>query len=226
MLDHADGAEAGDLAATTADAPDTAGQYGATYYATSCGPIPYSREHPEWGAFFGGVAERIVTRLRPQRVFDAGCAHGFLVEALWDRGVEAWGRDISDFAIAQARADIRRFLSQGSIAEPLGGPYDLVTCIEVLEHMPEVESIRAIAALAEAAPRILFSSSPIDLDEPTLINVKPIRWWLDRFAAVGFAPVPEIDASFLAPHAFILERSETGRSDRALSTFTAMRAGG
>lgn len=225
MLDHADGAEAGGLAATIPDPTEEAGQYGATYYATSCGPIPYSRDHPEWGAFFGGVADRLVALLRPRRVFDAGCAHGFLVEALWDRGVEAWGRDISHFAISQARADIRRFLSQGSIAESLGGPYDLVTCIEVLEHMPEEDSVRAIAALCEAAPRILFSSSPTDLDEPTHINVKPIRWWLDRFAEAGFAPVPEIDAGFLASHAFFLERSETGRSDRALTAFAALLRG-
>lgn len=225
MLDNAEGADAGCLATTASGTADASSRYDAAYFATSCSPIPYSREHLEWGAFFGTIAEHIVTLLRARRVFDAGCAHGFLVEALWDRGVEAWGRDISDFAISQARADIRRFLSQGSIAEPLGGPYDLVTCIEVLEHMPEEESIRAIAALGAAAPRILFSSSPTDLDEPTHINVKPIRWWLDRFAEAGFAPIPEIDAGFLAPHAFILERSEAGRSDRALTAFAALLRG-
>ena len=46
MLDHADGAEADGLAATIPEATEEAGQYGATYYATSCGPIPYCRDHP------------------------------------------------------------------------------------------------------------------------------------------------------------------------------------
>lgn len=60
--------------------------YGAAYFASHCGPFPYAREVPHWTRFFGGVADEIVARLRPKRVFDAGCAHGFLVEALWDRG--------------------------------------------------------------------------------------------------------------------------------------------
>jgi len=42
------------------------------------------------------------------------CAHVFLVEALRDRGVEAWGLDISQFAISQVRADIRPYCKVGA----------------------------------------------------------------------------------------------------------------
>ncbi len=99
--------------------------YGAEYYASHCG-LTYGREEPHWGRFFGGIADHIVRSLRPRRVFDAGCAHGFLLEALWDRGVEAWGRDISHFAVSEVRVDLRSFVAQGSIAEPIEGDYDLV----------------------------------------------------------------------------------------------------
>ena len=196
--------------------------YGAAYFASHCGPFPYAREVPHWTRFFGGVADEIVARLRPKRVFDAGCAHGFLVEALWDRGVEAWGRDISDYAIAQARPDIRPFVSVGSITEPLGGPYDLVTCIEVLEHLPEAEAIVAIGRLAEAAPLVLFSSTPSDTEEPTHLCVRPVRWWLDRFAEAGLAPVPEFDAGFLTPHAMLFRRSEGPVASAVLDAFAAL----
>lgn len=196
--------------------------YSEDYYSSHCGPIPYDRAQPEWASFFGGVADKIVKLLRPRRVFDAGCAHGFLVEALWDRGVQAWGRDISSFAISQARSDIKSFVSQGSISEPIEGLYDLVICIEVLEHMSEAEALQSIAAMTDSAPQILFSSSPTDLDEPTHVNVKPLRWWLDRFADVGFSPAANIDASFLTPHAFVIERSETGHSVKALDAFASL----
>ena len=209
-----------DIKEKRAASPDA--DYGANYYASHCGPIPYSRQFPEWSAFFAGVADRIVALLRPKRVFDAGCAHGFLIEALWDRGVQAWGRDISSFAVSQARLDMRPFVSAGSITEPLGGPFDLVTCVEVLEHMTEEDTTAAIAAMAAAAPLVLFSSSPTDLDEPTHITVRPIRWWLDRFAAAGLAPMPDFDASFLTPHAYLLQRTDEPITERLLDNFAAL----
>ncbi len=209
-----------DIKEKRAASPDA--DYGANYYASHCGPIPYSRQFPEWSAFFAGVADRIVALLRPKRVFDAGCAHGFLIEALWDRGVQAWGRDISSFAVSQARLDMRPFVSAGSITESLGGPFDLVTCVEVLEHMTEEDTTAAIAAMAAAAPLVLFSSSPTDLDEPTHITVRPIRWWLDRFAAAGLAPMPDFDASFLTPHAYLLQRTDEPITERLLDNFAAL----
>ena len=68
--------------------------------------------------------------------------------------------------------------SLGSVADPIEGRYDLVTCIEVLEHMPEAEAIRAIAAMTKATDRILFSSSPSDFNEPTHVNVHRAIYWL------------------------------------------------
>lgn len=196
--------------------------YGASYYATHCGQLPYARRFPHWTAFFGSIADRIRADLMPRRVFDAGCAHGFLVEALWDRGIEAWGRDISSYAVSQVRADMRAFISQGSITDPIDDTFDLITCIEVLEHLPEAEAITAIGQMTAAAPRILFSSSPNDFGEPTHINVKPVRWWLDRFAEAGFVPESEFDASFLTPHAFLLTRRDAGRAPGDLRLFAEL----
>jgi GT2 family glycosyltransferase/2-polyprenyl-3-methyl-5-hydroxy-6-metoxy-1,4-benzoquinol methylase len=196
--------------------------YCAEYYASRCGGLIYGRQEPHWGRFFGGIADQIVRSLHPRRVFDAGCAHGFLVEALWDRGVETWGRDISHFAVSEVRADLRPFVAQGSIADLIEGEYDLVTCIDVLEHMEETEAVCAIATMAAAAPRLLFSSPPNDLTEPTHVNVKPVIWWLHRFAEAGLAPVADYDASFLVPHAYLLERSADGGSARNISAFAEL----
>lgn len=195
---------------------DPACDYGPEYYASHCGDVPYSRDAPAWLDFYAPIATEIVRSLTPRKVFDAGCAIGFLVEALWDRGVEAHGRDISAFAISQVRRDVRPYCAVGSIADPIEGNYDLVLCIEVLEHMPPDEALRAVASMTASASRILFSSSPIDFDEPTHVNVRPTIYWLRAFRDAGFAPVVEYDASYVCPHAMLLQRREGACSESEL----------
>ncbi len=184
--------------------------YGAAYYETHCSAndcdVPYSWDEPMWVDMFRHLANEIVVRWSPRRTFDAGCAIGLLVGSLWDKGVEAYGRDISPFAISQVRPDVRQYCSVGSVADPIDGRYDMITCIEVLEHMPEDEAHAAIAAMCQATDRILFSSIPDGFDEPTHINLHPLRYWVDAFAQRGFVPAERVDATFLAPHAMCFER--------------------
>ena len=130
--------------------------YGPEYYASHCGPFPYDRS-ARWLEFFGNTADELIRALRPLRVFDAGCALGLLVEAFWDRVVEAHGRDISRFAISSVRPDLRSYCEVGSIADPLPDHYDLVTCIEVLEHMLEKLALQAIRSMTAATTRVFFS---------------------------------------------------------------------
>ena len=59
-----------------------------------------------WTPFFEMIAERIVDIFNPKKVLDAGCACGYLVAALRDKGVEAYGIDISDYAIEKAREEM------------------------------------------------------------------------------------------------------------------------
>ena len=182
--------------------------FDAEYYRTGLGRTPYDRENRELIDFFARIADELIRSLHPKTVFDAGCAMGFLVEAFWDRGIEAHGVDVSSYAISKVRRDMVPFCRLGSLAEPLPARYDLVTCIEVLEHMPDDESRIAVRNLAQAADTILFSSSPFDLSEKTHINVKQPVAWLELFAAEGLSPDLMFDASFVAPQAMLLRRSE------------------
>lgn len=152
------------------------------------------------------MADTLIRSLKPRRVFDAGCAWGFLVEAFRDRGVEAWGVDTSPYAIRQVRQDMQPYCRLASLTEPIEGSYDLITCIEVLEHIPEDEAEQVIRNLCGATDAILFSSTPSDLSEPTHVNVRPIVFWLQLFSEQGFAPDPIYDASFVSAHAFLLRR--------------------
>ena len=180
-------------------------EYGRFYYRHDCG-VPYER-NDHWLKFFGGVADGIVRELRPASVLDAGCAMGFLVEALRQRGVDASGIDVSEFAIAKVDESVREHCSVASLTEPLPRRYDLIVCIEVLEHIPAAEAGAAIANLCAATDRLLLSSTPDDYGEATHLNVQPPEAWSEALAREGFVREVERDASFATPWAAIYTRS-------------------
>ena len=184
--------------------------YSGTYYdhAHLGGYDNYSWDNEEWRRFFLSLAERIVGIANPRTVLDVGCARGLFVQALAARGVDASGIDISEHAVASAHADVRDRLRVASATEPLGGPYDLVSCIEVLEHLSPVDAQLAIDAITGAADLVLFSSSPGDHDEATHINTRPTAQWAAWFAERGFYRRTDVDLSFLSPWAVLFERDE------------------
>jgi GT2 family glycosyltransferase/2-polyprenyl-3-methyl-5-hydroxy-6-metoxy-1,4-benzoquinol methylase len=199
--------------------------YGPEYYqryGSTCGR-PYDRRESAWLDFFGGVAEKIVNELRPQRVLDAGCAKGFLVEALRDRGVEAFGFDISEYAISEVRPDIRPHCWVQRVDEPLNERYDVITCIEVLEHVSESEALTAARSFATHADAVLFSSTPNGFDEPTHENVRPIAYWLSLFGEAGFNPDIAFDANQISPQAILFRKNAAPLPAEAIQLFAQTR---
>jgi hypothetical protein len=210
-------------AAPTSPEREEAGkaEYGAFYYRHDCG-MPYERnEH--WLGFFADAAERIVRDLRPLSTLDAGCAMGFLVEALHARGVDAWGIDVSAYAISQVHESVAERCRVASITEPFERKYDLITCVEVLEHLPPEEAEPAIANLCRSTDRILLSTTPEDYGEATHLNVRPPEAWAAAMAREGFYRDLDLDLSYLTPWAALYSRQDepqvetVRRYDRAWS---------
>lgn len=180
--------------------------YGEFYYRTYAG-LDYDRSEPHWTRFFGMLADHIVRDINPRTVLDAGCAKGFLVEALRDRGVEAYGVDASEYAISSVREDIRPYCRVGSVTDELDRDYDLITCFEVLEHLPLAESVDALANLCRHTGDLIFSSTPTNAGEATHINVHPPEWWAERFAQQGFYRDVDYDAGYVIAWAVRMRRS-------------------
>ena len=176
------------------------------YYAHDCGNP--CRRDDIWLSFFDQMAERIIEQYNPGNVLDAGCAWGFLVEAFRKRGVEAYGLDISEFAIKNVHQDFKPYCRIGSIADSFDREYDLITCIEVLEHMPQREAEKAIENICSHAKEIVFSSTPFDYKEVTHVNVHDPEYWAEQFARFGFYRDMEADMSFITTWAvrFVKEK--------------------
>jgi len=171
--------------------------FDAYYFAHGCGR-PYQRDE-EWLAFFDSIAEQIVKRINPQTVLDAGCAMGFLVEGMRQKGVEAYGLDISEFAIQNVHDRIKPHCWVGAVSEPFPQRYDLVVCIEVLEHLPQDQAEKAVVNICQHTDDVLFSSTPFDYKEASHFNVQPPEYWGELFAYQGFYRDVDFNASFITP---------------------------
>ncbi len=105
------------------------------------------------------------------RAVDVGCGGGILTEALADAGASVLGIDMSEAALSAARdhargapgraaatqCDYRRITAEALAAE--GERFEVITCMEMLEHVPDPASVvNACARLCRPGGRVFFST--------------------------------------------------------------------
>ncbi|MBM3347928.1 MAG: bifunctional 2-polyprenyl-6-hydroxyphenol methylase/3-demethylubiquinol 3-O-methyltransferase UbiG, partial [Betaproteobacteria bacterium] len=107
------------------------------------------------------------TNLRGATALDVGCGGGILTEGLAQRGAHAKGIDLSEKALAVARLHALETgatvdyeaVSAEDLARREPAQYDVVTCMEMLEHVPAPDStVAACAALLRPGGDIFFST--------------------------------------------------------------------
>lgn len=116
-------------------------------------------------ARLGYVRGRVA--LRGARVLDVGCGGGLLSEALAGEGAEVVALDLAPELIEIARLHLLesgrkvdyRLQSVESLADAEPGSFDAITCMEMLEHVPDPLSvIRACATLLKPGGRLFLST--------------------------------------------------------------------
>jgi 2-polyprenyl-6-hydroxyphenyl methylase/3-demethylubiquinone-9 3-methyltransferase len=105
--------------------------------------------------------------LSGKRVLDVGCGGGLLTEAMARRGAQVTGIDVADASLKVAKlhlhesglkVDYQRITAE-AFAERHPQSFDVVTCMEMLEHVPDPTSIvRACATLVKPGGHVLFST--------------------------------------------------------------------
>ena len=106
-------------------------------------------------------------RINGKKVIDIGCGGGILAESMAARGAQVTGVDLSEKALGVARLHLfesghsvdYRHISAEDIAKEAPGTFDVVTCMEMLEHVPDPAStIRACATLVKPDGQVFFST--------------------------------------------------------------------
>lgn len=102
-----------------------------------------------------------------KRVLDVGCGGGILAESMALRGAEVTGIDMGEAPLEVAKlhmlesgAELEyRQITAEALADEMPGQFDVVTCMEMLEHVPNPSSvIAACAALVKPGGQLFFST--------------------------------------------------------------------
>jgi 2-polyprenyl-6-hydroxyphenyl methylase / 3-demethylubiquinone-9 3-methyltransferase len=102
-----------------------------------------------------------------KRILDVGCGGGLLSEGMAVRGAEVTGIDLSEKPLGVARLHLLesgqkvdyRKVSAEQMAEEMPGAFDAVTCLEMLEHVPDPASIvESCARLVKPGGQVFFST--------------------------------------------------------------------
>ncbi len=105
--------------------------------------------------------------LRGKRILDVGCGGGLLSEGMAVRGAEVTGIDLSEKPLGVAKLHLLesgqkvdyRKISVERLAEEIPGAFDALTCLEMLEHVPDPASIvSACARLVKPGGQVFFST--------------------------------------------------------------------
>lgn len=110
-----------------------------------------------------------------KQVLDVGCGGGILSESLAREGATVTGIDLGEAPLAVARLHLKetgqqvdyRNISVEKLATEKQGQFDVVTCLEMLEHVPDPASVvRSCAQLVKPGGQVFFST----------INRNPKSW--------------------------------------------------
>lgn len=105
--------------------------------------------------------------LRGKRVLDVGCGGGILAEGMALRGASVTGIDLAEAPLAVARLHLRESgatvdyqrISAEELAARQPSAFDVVTCMEMLEHVPDpVSTVAACARLVKPGGHVFFST--------------------------------------------------------------------
>jgi SAM-dependent methyltransferase len=129
----------------------------------------------------------ILNLLKPKSILDVGCGLAtWLSVANKNSITDIFGLD-STINSELIELD-SKFLSQVDISKGfnLNRKFDLIICLEVIEHIPEENSSVFIDSLIKHSDTILFSGAIPKQGGDGHINEKPIEFWFNMFSEKGF----------------------------------------
>lgn len=133
---------------------------------------------------------------RGNSVLDFGAAKGIHIKVFREMGYDAWGCDISKYAISSAEKSIRPYLKLNNDCNiPFHREFDCIIFKDVLEHLL-VSQVNSVLSYASKICKKLFAAIPLgdggkfvvpDYNKDvTHILPRTKEWWLMKISSEGF----------------------------------------
>lgn len=150
------------------------------------------------------IANKIISLIGiPKTAICFGAGRGFQMIPLKHMGVDAYGIDKSKYAVDTAPEDVKDKLFHGDVSDNaymMGefhiNQFELVTCFDVLEHIPVPELYSAILHAIRLSSNFVMINMPLkniddDPDESsfstdvTHVSIYSPSWWITQFLKIG-----------------------------------------
>lgn len=133
------------------------------------------------------ICGAIIDILRPRSVIDAGCAVGDLVDEFLRSDLDAYGLEGTENVIPWLKIPRERlFIGDLRTEIRLQRKFDLVICLEVLEHIePEYTDI-LLGNLTGMSDRLLLSAAPPGQDGLYHVNCRQMTYWSEKLDNLGY----------------------------------------
>jgi hypothetical protein len=157
--------------------------YDEDYFTSHDKSSGYNPDHPytweyRWPFAHAMVRDLLAYCMPFKTVLEVGCATGILVKVLRQWGFEAWGVDLSEWAIANAEEEAKPYVQVGNVNKlPFGDRnFDLVIGLDILEHVPHDLGRFALEEMMRVSNReVLFRVAALR-DEQWITNPNPLGW--------------------------------------------------
>jgi len=138
----------------------------------------------------------IYAKLDPSyKILDFGCAKGYLVYALRLLGYDAWGVDISEYAISKAPKEVSDYVRHIKPYSDNFNDFDVILCKDILEHIPYDMIDKQLSILRQRTDTV-WAIIPLGADGKYIIPAYELdkshyireskEWWEDKFMDHGF----------------------------------------
>jgi len=159
----------------------------------------YDKRNPEYKfkSYLNHILKRIIYKSN-LKLLDIGCAYGSFLKAAKEN-FSITGTDISEHAIEVAKSRLPNAeIYTSAVADiPLNNKFNVVTCFDILEHVPELDQALAhIQNLLEENGVLVLSVPVYDtfigklvfkLDkDPTHVHKNSRYWWLEKLEKAGY----------------------------------------
>jgi len=135
------------------------------------------------------------TQVKFDKALDVGCGTGEGMRWAIDKGLDVYGIDFADATKMWKRWGVE---DRCKIASALNIPYpddtfDLVACMDVMEHIPEEDVLDALKEMRRVgnlcyvfAVALTLEKEPVAKKVLTHITIKDADWWIDKFKEAGY----------------------------------------